>query len=289
MTHMSECRRRSFRRRLPVGLVVAALVAAASPALAQTLALPPGPETTLSLGAVANYSEGQFGTGRTTQILYVPTFFQWFPAERWELRLTVPYLWERGKNIIAMVGGGPGQALRPVATESGLGASSRRRTEQGLGDILLEGDYTVLEARGPRPEIDVFAEIKFPTADDRTGLGTGEFDETLGVTFEKTLVERWTALLELSYTFVGSPAGTHLSDAAEWLLGLSYRPRRPLAISGYVNGATTVNTRQDNPLELRLQADYALGKIVKITGSITKGLSNASPRWGMTLGIVLEF
>jgi len=272
-----------------LALTALGLVGVATEGAGQTIALQPAPDTTFTVGMLANYSEGDYGTGRTTQILYVPTIVQWFPTERFELRLTIPYLWERGRNIIAFVGGGPEQALRRVATRAGLASTNRTHTEDGLGDILLEGEYTLIEQRGPRPEIGTFAEIKFPTADDRRGLGTGKFDETIGISFEKKLAEQWVGSLDVFYTFVGSPAGTHLSDAAGWLLGISYRPQPVLAISAYFGGATTIDARQDDPLDLRLQVEYALSKATKITGAMIKGLSNAAPHWGTALGIVFEF
>ncbi len=43
------------------------------------------------------------------------------------------------------------------------------------------------------PEIAPYVKIKFPTADDSRGLGTGEFDETLGVDLSKALFDKLSA------------------------------------------------------------------------------------------------
>jgi hypothetical protein len=40
------------------------------------------------------------------------------------------------------------------------------------------------------PEIAPYVKIKFPTADSDRGLGTGEFDETIGVDLSKRPIER---------------------------------------------------------------------------------------------------
>src|SRR5262245_59256395 len=50
------------------------------------------------------YSEGRYGTRHTTQILYAPLISEWSPTDRLDLRLTIPYLWERGRDILAIVG-----------------------------------------------------------------------------------------------------------------------------------------------------------------------------------------
>jgi hypothetical protein len=276
---------RSGRAFLLAGVILAAVPSAA---LGQTLALPPAADTVVSVGALTTYSEGDFGTGHTTRILYAPTIIQWFPTDRFELRLTVPYVWERGPNIVAMVGGGTTESRRRVTT--GAGTSAKKiRTVDGLGDVLLELDYTLLERRRDRPEVSVWAEIKFPTADSTDGLGTGKFDETIGGSLRYRLVDRWIASLDLFYTFVGSPSGAHLSDAAGWSLGLTYRPRSDLALSAYFDGATTINGDQDNPLELRFQPEYAITNTIKVMGAVTTGLTNGAARWSTSLGIVFEF
>jgi hypothetical protein len=47
-----------------------------------------------------------------------------------------------------------------------------------------------LEERDVIPEIMPYVKIKFPTADSDRGLGTGEFDETIGVDLSKRGLHR---------------------------------------------------------------------------------------------------
>jgi hypothetical protein len=68
--------------------------------------------------------------------------------------------------------------------------------------MLLRVSYVVLEEREVVPEIAPYVKIKFPTADSDRGLGTGEFDETIGVDLSKRLIDRCTAI---------SPCPTHSS------------------------------------------------------------------------------
>jgi hypothetical protein len=50
--------------------------------------------------------------------------------------------------------------------------------------------------------------IKFPTADPDKGLGTGEYDETIGVDLSKQLIGPLFGYVTVAYTFVGlSPGG----------------------------------------------------------------------------------
>src|SRR5207253_10138294 len=52
----------------------------------------------------------------------------------------------------------------------------------------LKVSYAILEEKALIPEIAPYVTIKFPTADENRGLGTGEYDETIGVDLSKRLI-----------------------------------------------------------------------------------------------------
>ena len=112
------------------------------------------------------------------------------------------------------------------------------------------------------PEVSPYLKIKFPTADADKGLGTGEFDETLGVDFTKTFFERLVGYLTLAYTFRSSRCS---------------RGRRAIAPG------------EADPLEIVFGAEYRLTKALKLTGSVGKGLSDGSPDWEITGGFTVRF
>ncbi len=66
----------------------------------------------------------------------------------------------------------------------------------------------LVEEKSVLPEVAPYLKIKFPTADQGKGLGTGEFDETVGVDLSKTLFPRFVSYVTLAYTVIGSP-GRH--------------------------------------------------------------------------------
>lgn len=241
-------------------------------------------EYTVKLSALPEYSEGKYGTGHTTQILDVPFRGDWSATDRLELSLTIPYVWMRGRGDITIVGG------RAVARRRG---GARRpgqvTTADGLGDILAEVDYTLLEEKDLVPDLTPFVEIKFPTADASHGLGTGEFDEKIGGFVTKKVAERWTTHVDLSYTFVGSPPRTSLRNFFEWSVGVSYDVTNSLKLSGYLDGATAVSRGQQDPLDLRLVGEYKLTKVIQLTAGASAGLSHASPDFAVLAGIELRF
>ena len=148
--------------------------------------------------------------------------------------------------------------------------------------------YIVLEERDFVPEIAPYVRIKFPTADSDRGLGTGEFDETIGVDLSKRLIDGLFGFVTLSYTFVGDPPGTDFRNAFSWSVGPAYSIG-PLSVFAFLDGSTAISPGQTDPLELRVGAEYRLTRALKFTGAVTRGLSNGSADWGGSAGFTLRF
>ena len=121
------------------------------------------------------------------------------------------------------------------------------------------------------------------------GLGTGEFDETLGVDVSKLLVGSLFGYLELAYTFIGEPSGTTLHNTFGWSVGAAYAIAQPFSVFAFLEGATAIAPGQDDPLDIRVGAEYRIIKALKLTGAVTRGLSNGSADWGVSGTITLRF
>jgi Putative MetA-pathway of phenol degradation len=259
---------------IAVGIALALL--GATPAFAED-------EPLWHLSTSFNYLKGDYGTGNDTEIIYVPFTFG-IRLDRFRLGLTVPYLYQTSQDVV-LTGGG-------VATKKGKQAAAsttESRTEDGLGDILLRASFIVLKEQPLLPEIEPYLKIKFPTADEDRGLGTGEFDETIGVDLSKTFLERLAVYLTLAYTFIGSPPGADFDNSFGWSIGAAYAVTQPFSIYAFLDGSTAIAPGQDNPLELRVGAEFRIIKALKLTGSVMKGMSDGSADWGISAGLALRF
>lgn len=206
----------------------------------------------VKLSVLPEYSEGKYGTGHTTQILEVPFRGEWSATDRLDLSLTIPYVWKRGRADLTIVNGRP----VPIVTRR----PGQVTTEDGLGDILAEVDYTLLEDKGLVPDLTPFLEVKFPTADASRGLGTGEFDEKIGVYVTKKVGGQWTTHVDLSYTFVGSPPHTDLRNVFDWSVGLvrCHAVVQAVGLRRGRHGRLTEPTEPARPaLPQRVHADHA--------------------------------
>lgn len=266
-------------RGVALALLASLLTAAGlTPAAAQD-------EPRVSLSTSVNYFVGDYGTDKDTTFLYVPVTLGVRPIDRLWISVTVPYLYQSNQNVV-LTGGGA------AARKSGKGKFGRAgddTAEQGLGDVLGKVSYVVLEEKELVPEIMPYVKIKFPTADSSRGLGTGEFDESIGIELSKTLVGSLVGYLGVAYTFIGDPPGTDLHDSFAWSVGAAYGVIPPLSVFAFLEGATAVTPGEDDPLEIRLGLEYRLTRAVKLHGTVTRGLSNGSADWGLSAGVSFRF
>ena len=241
-----------------------------------------------SLSTSFNYSVGDYGTGKDTTLIYAPLTLGVKPIDRLTLGLTIPYIYQTGQTVVIT---GGGVAVRNNKKQQ-LGTATQNQvtsTEAGLGDVLLKGQYVLLEETSFVPEISPYLKIKFPTADASKGLGTGEFDETVGVDLSKTLFPRFVSYVTLAYTFIGSPAGTSFDNSFGWSVGAAYLVAQPFSVFAFLDGSTAISPGQANPLEVRVGVDYRLTQALKIFGSVSRGLSDGSADWGVSAGLALRF
>ena len=259
-----------------LGIVLA--VVGVRPALAQD-------EPRVSLSTSVDYSVGDYGTGTDTTLLYVPFTLGVRPFDRFWLSVTVPYLYQHGQSAV-VTGGGVASRKKQ---KGGLAQPVTSTTESGLGDVLAKASLVLIPEKDFIPEVTPYFKVKFPTADKDRGLGTGEFDETLGVDVSKRLIDALFGFLTLSYTFIGDPPGADFRNSFGWSVGAAYAIVPPFSVFAFLDGATAISPGQEDPLDIRVGAEYRIIKALKLTGAVTRGLSNGSADWGVSGTLTLRF
>src|SRR2546426_12417190 len=257
---------------------VALVLLGAVPVLAQD-------EPRVSLSTSVDYSVGDYGTGKDTTLLYVPFTLGVRPFDRFWLSVTVPYLYQHGQSVV-VTGGGVASRKKQKGS---LAQPATSTTESGLGDVLAKASLVLIPEKDFIPEVTPYFKVKFPTADKDRGLGTGEFDETLGINVSKLLIASLFGYVELAYTFIGEPSGTTLHNSFGWSVGAAYAIVQPFSVFAFLEGATAIAPGQDDPLDIRVGAEYRIIKALKLTGAVTRGLSNGSADWGVSGTLTLRF
>lgn len=226
-------------------------------------------------GLSFSYLTGDYGQDNNTDIFYSAASVKRY-LEKGDVTLTVPYL-DISSDGATFVGG------EVEAINGGDGGS-------GLGDIILKGRYYAVEQNGLIPYIDLVGSIKFPTADEDEGLGTGETDFTCMVEFARRLKNNnWIALGELGYTFVGEPSGYDVDNRYLYSAGLAYELNPKVTLSGYLDGRTAIFKSNDDPLSILLIGEYKFRPDLRFDTLLEFGLNDGAPDFSITIGLRKRF
>lgn len=229
-------------------------------------ALPAAAEPGFSFTTGLDYSTGKYGAATSTDILYIP-FTGKYEADKYSFKLTVPYLQITG----------PGNVVRDVG-QIRAGASTRT-TQSGLGDIVAAGTYNMYDGRTNGTLVDMTAKIKFGTADDAKGLGTGKNDYALQADLYKTLGAN-TVFGTLGYKVMGSPAGVTLSNVFYASLGAGHKYNQETSAGLILDLREKASATGFAQRELTAYVSRKLGKTWKAQAYAVKGFTNGSPDWG---------
>lgn len=204
------------KRGVPAGALGTAI------ALASALAGTTPAQARFDLGIGLEGVEGEFGSDESRRLDHL--FLQAeFGGAGSRLLIRIPYVQvDKSGNVTAtpdgpiIVGaGGPG---RPPWQESEAGES-----ESGFGDLYVRAEkYLVRAGQGKRPNLGLVLDLKWPTADEKQGLGTGDRDWGAGLNYVQPLGKVVQILGEVSYRFMGSPEGVSFDDRLRIAAGLAF-------------------------------------------------------------------
>lgn len=271
-------------------------------------------EARVSGGINVRLVSGSFGGDQTTTILYAPAVVR-LDVGRFEFAGFVPYLavrnsagtlsdggWipmqgaVRGAPAVGlpmggmMRGGMMGGTTTPPAGSPAGGTTLIPSTQvlltspSGLGDVVGSAGYRVVDNLLTGVQLVLSARVKFPTASVSQGLGTGRADVGGAASVRKRFGSGW-LYGELGYIVLGKPAGTDLQNAVTWGVGGGKRLTSRLFLLGSAFGNSAVLPGYDAPAEIGAGLGVRLADRVNVTAIPTVGLSHASPKYGVTLGL----
>ena len=229
----------------------------------------------LQLSAGAEYITGDYGGTQSIDQIYVPVTLR-YSISRYSFRLTVPYIGVHGPSDTILSDGTVIPGTGALAAESGVGDVIAGVTYLDTFNTEAKSDFA----------IDLTAKIKFGTADVEKNLGSGEDDITLQAEIYKFL-DTTNLFTIIGYKLRGDPPGTDLDNSLILMLGGNNRvtPDHRLGIDLYYQQAYLPGI--DDQLEISADLGYRLSDTEYLGSYIVKGLSDASPDWG--IGFYLTF
>src|SRR5688572_22906250 len=175
---------------LPSALMLGLLLAGPALSAEPDSAAPP----VWTVGSGVSYSQGDYGFATDTEFFSAPLNLG-YEGRSWLLRASIPWITIEGPAANTGGGGVP----RPTTA-----------SESGLGDIFVSATYRFGEVLGP-VHAAFTGRVKFPTADEARGLGTGETDYYSQLDFYRVLGSA-TPFVSLGYRFLGDSAVYQLKD-----------------------------------------------------------------------------
>ena len=225
----------------------------------------------LELGAGLHYSTGNYGTGSETEITTLAATGR-YETGPWVYKATVPYLEVTGENAVVP---GVGRVR---------GASGRRRTESGLGDIVLSATYQAYYDRASTLGVDLTGKLKLPTADETRGLGTGEADFAFLVDAYQTF-DRITGFAGVGYHILGDPPGQPLNNVWSASFGATYKIDQRDSAGASFEGRQRAAPGGAPQRELMGFFQRKLDAFWKAQAYALIGLADGSPDWGLGLSL----
>ncbi len=223
------------------------------------------------------YTSGDYGGSDTIEDLYVPVTGQ-VSFERTSFRLTVPYL-----SVTAPQG--------TIATDPDgepVTGSGETHTKDGLGDIIAEMTvYDVVYSSRFGVALDLTGKIKFGTADQRDGLGTGEEDYTLQADLYK-FYDRFTLFAMASYKYRGDPEGYDLKNVMLASVGAVLGSDRETRFGIAYDFRQSSLADGENLRDLSAFAARQISDRLQLQAYVIRGFSNSSPEWGAGLLLTIS-
>lgn len=265
------------------------------------------------VGVAPSYFSGNYGTDTTTTITYLPLIIRRLFQDG-DISLTVPYVSITSNGAVTLVGGVPNRTSKSGTSGNGnsgsggsgsgggggqgQGSSKEKRpgnvlpsktTDSGIGDLVLRARYYVIEERAYLPLVAATGRVKFPTADESRGLGTGQFDEGVGLEFSKQLTEQIIGFADVGYTIIGKPDNVPLRNQWNYALGVGYSFTRNLLGSVYYEEYRALISGLQNPRDLLFTVNYKATSAFRMNASLQVGLSSGAPDYGLTGGVSYRF
>ncbi len=260
------------QRSLSYAMAIAAgLMAAASP-------IARGAEGLATLSVGADYSTGKYGASERTDTLYIPTYAK-YETGAWTLKLVVPYLRITGPGNV--IGAADSRVTLP-------GAGAAHRTEAGLGDVVSSAFYSLLDERNAPLGLDLGAKIKFATADEAGGLGTGKNDYSLQADFFKSM-GAFTPFGTLGYRKYGDPEGIDLRNVPYAAVGASYRVSQVTSAGLAYDWRNRIVQGGAGVSELTAYVSRKFSGDWKLQVYAVKGFADGSPDFGGGLTLAYSF
>ncbi|MFA7384078.1 MAG: hypothetical protein WC001_11565 [Desulfurivibrionaceae bacterium] len=294
--------RNPVMRRMRAGLAavaVAWLVSSVPVGAAETK------EGLLGLSVAYSHSSGTYGLENDTRIDLIPLTVD-YARGPWFASVSIPSVRLSGFGNVTMGAGGPIQINSAAAGAmtggyshgsnsspgSNMGTATtcqqQRSTVSGLGDLSAEAGYGFFTFGDSGVLVEISGRVKFPTADEDRGLGTGKTDYSAQAAVSLP-AGRFQPFVQLGYTITGDPSLMTLNDVPYGSLGATLILGKYLDATGTYSFRQKITDTADDFHEASLSLEWRMGWGWRTWAAFAAGLSDAAPDWTSGIGLSRSF
>lgn len=245
-----------------------------------------------SLSAGADYSSGKYGTDTTTDIWSVPVAAA-YQTDRWTFKLTVPYINISGAgNVIPGVGkvnnGNPKGRGRGNGGTTPAPDTTANGSASGLGDITASAGYELFGSADRTFGLDLTGKVKFATADENKGLGTGKNDYGLSLDTYK-VSGAWTAFGGVGWMKYGSSQYIQLKNGFNANIGADYKLDSSNNIGAYYYYRERIADTGAAQSEIAGYWNHKFNDSLRVQAYALAGFADGSPDYGAGASLKYTF
>lgn len=254
---------------------------------------------TYSLGLGFEVATGKYGTGTRTDSIYAPVTAA-ISSERFGFSLEIPYVYQSSSAANTRLFAGSGMhvmQMTPPSTSGGTisgsstsssTTSNTNRAQSGLGDIIAKAAYVLVPEGETMPRVRPYLQVKFPTGDQQSALGTGTFAEGGFLELSKQM-GTWYSFAEAGYVVQQRSSVLDLKNYLSYDAGIGPVLGEKLLPMVILKGSTAPIAGSSDLLEVRLKLKYQFATQAGIEGYLSKGLTTNSPDYGGGLAAYYDF
>ena len=206
-------------------------------------------------------------------------------TKHWDFPLALTYGLLEGIEFGAGFGGQSEERMEIAEDEE----TGEQVSESGIGDLVLAAKTKLLDERPWLPGQALSASVKFPTADEDRGMGSGKTDFDLTWIATKALSDTVNIHVNGGYTWVGEPEDEDVGNLVHYGIALDYAFAEPLQWVGEVFAEKEIQEGTDTIWVANTGLRWAVYDELVLDVALGSGLSSDAPEFQATAGFTWTF
>lgn len=164
-----------------------------------------------------------------------------------------------------------------------------RDTESGIGDLELGAKFRFLDQKDFLPAMSLAPTVKFPTADEDRGLGSGEMDYDLTLIVSRSFTDEFAAHFNIGCSWLGDSDDEEFNDVLHYGLAATYAISRQWEPVAEILAETPIQNDEPTLVGVNVGIRWMANESITLDAAVGTKLVNDWPDLTATVGITMVF